>query len=76
MKRVATLIEKLRELLQQGASAEKLMFTTQMLQAELQKFKTPGAVNGGTKVAVIMPASFKVVNNPEENKPENKPRAL
>lgn len=59
MERVATLIDKLREQLEQGASAEKLILTTQMLQAELQKSSHSAKNNGSSRVAVIMPSSVK-----------------
>ncbi len=57
MERVHTLIEKLQQQLAENTSADKLLITVQMIQAELlQKNGEFTSVNKG-RVAVMMPAS-------------------
>ena len=57
MERVHTLIEKLQQQLAENASADKLLITVQMIQAELlQKNGEFTSVNKG-RVAIMMPAS-------------------
>lgn len=60
MERVATLIEKLRELSQSGANPEKLMTITQLLQAELQKNIAATTTPLQSKISVIMPVSVRL----------------
>ncbi len=56
MERVRTLIQKLQQQLDENATADQLLFTAQMLYAELNSAKqTNPPINNG-KVSVIMPA--------------------
>lgn len=56
MERVRTLIQKLQQQLDENATADQLIFTAQMLYAELNSSKqTNTQINNG-KVSVIMPA--------------------
>lgn len=57
MERVATLINKLKDQLDKGASADTLLITVQMLQSELVHSKPSSTPNGTARVAVIMPSS-------------------
>lgn len=60
MERVSTLIKKLQRQLDENASAQMLLHTVQMLQAELQcKAEIKKEINQ-SKVSVIMPRSFNV----------------
>ncbi len=75
MERVSTLIKKLQRQLDEKASAQMLLHTTQMLQAELQSQSDIKKEVSKDKVSVIMPMSFNifqpVANTPaEENAPE------
>ena len=60
MERVRTLIEKLQQQIAENASADNLLVTVQMLQAELLQQKGADASVSKGKVAVMMPGS---VNN-------------
>lgn len=60
MERVSTLIKKLQKQLGDNASAEMLLHTVQMLQAELQSLTEPQSGYQKEKVSVIMPHSFNV----------------
>ncbi len=57
MERVHTLIEKLQQQLAEDASADNLLITVQMLQAELLMQKSNGSSVNIGKVAVVMPAN-------------------
>lgn len=60
MERVSTLIKKLQRQLDENASAEMLLHTVQMLQAELQSQSATKKIVTQDKVSVIMPMSFNV----------------
>ena len=60
MERVSTLIKKLQHQLDENASAQKLLHTVQMLQAELQSLSANKTEVNKEKVSVIMPMSFNV----------------
>jgi hypothetical protein len=68
MERVATLVENLRKLVEQGAPPERMLITTQMLQAELQKLAASKTSPQTFKAAVIMPATIKInIQEPSTN---------
>ena len=68
MERVSTLIQKLQQQLADNATAEQLLFTVQMLYAELLSSKSPDPyANSG--IAVMMPYVPTSIN---EIKPGNK----
>jgi hypothetical protein len=54
MERVGTLINKLKEQLEQGAAPDKMLITLQMLQTELMQQQQ--VVKGSGGVSVVMPA--------------------
>ncbi|MBA2249316.1 MAG: hypothetical protein H0W12_03895 [Chitinophagaceae bacterium] len=56
MERVATLIQKLQQQIEQKASASQMLITVKMLQAELTA--APEKNNASGKVVVIMPNSY------------------
>jgi len=58
MERVTTLIKKLQRQLNENASAQMLLHTVQMLQAELQSQTEIKKEVNQSKVSVIMPRSF------------------
>jgi hypothetical protein len=58
MERVSTLIRKLQKQLDENASAEVLLHTVQMLQAELQSHTDKSQFVKHEKVSVIMPHAF------------------
>jgi hypothetical protein len=58
MERVSTLIKNLQRQLEENASAQMLLRTVQMLQAELQSQSALNREVGGDKVSVIMPMSL------------------
>ena len=60
MERVSTLIKKLQRQLDEKASAQVLLHTVQMLQAELQSLSALKKEMNQDKVSVIMPLSFNV----------------
>ena len=60
MERVSTLIKKLQRQLDENASAQMLLHTVQMLQAELQSQSEIKKEVNQDKVSVIMPMSFNV----------------
>ena len=60
MERVSTLIKKLQRQLAENASAQSLLHTVQMLQAELQSQSEIKKEVNQDKVSVIMPMSFNV----------------
>lgn len=60
MERVSTLIKKLQRQLDENASAQMLLHTVQMLQAELQSQSVIKSEVSREKVSVIMPMSFNV----------------
>ena len=60
MERVSTLIKKLQRQLDENASAQMLLHTVQMLQAELQSQSAIKKEVSQEKVSVIMPMSFNV----------------
>ena len=60
MGRVSTLIKKLQRQLDENASAQVLLHTVQMLQAELQSLSALKKEMKQDKVSVIMPLSFNV----------------
>jgi hypothetical protein len=60
MERVSTLIKKLQRQLDENASAQMLLHTVQMLQAELQSQSAIKKEVNQEKVSVIMPVSFNV----------------
>jgi len=60
MERVSTLIKKLQKQLDDKASAQSLLHTVQMLQAELQSFSGSKQNVEKEVVSVIMPQSFHV----------------
>ena len=60
MERVSTLIKKLQRQLDENASAQMLLHTVQMLQAELQSQSEIKKEVNRDKVSVIMPMSFNV----------------
>ena len=60
MERVSTLIKKLQRQLDENASAQMLLHTAQMLQAELQSQSVIKNEITRDKVSVIMPMSFNV----------------
>ncbi len=66
MERVNTLIQKLQQQFVENASADKLLMTVQMLQAELltQNENSPELSKG--KITVIMPGNFFAANKIEE----------
>ncbi len=76
MERVGTLIDKLKEQLEQGASEDRLLITAQMLLTELQQRRTQPVVKG--RVAVVMPLTPQYIvdsitvttNNKKEEEPE------
>ncbi|MDQ2864336.1 MAG: hypothetical protein M3R50_11945, partial [Bacteroidota bacterium] len=63
MERVSTLIDKLQKQLDEKASAQTLLYTVQMLQAELESHAESKKEVIKDKVAVIMPRSFGVFRN-------------
>ncbi|MEO8412390.1 MAG: hypothetical protein ABI472_01970 [Ginsengibacter sp.] len=78
MERVSTLIKKLQKQLDENASAQALLHTVQMLQAELQSLSEIKKTAGQEKVSVILPRSFNIFQTGEaqthdsENNPEEK----
>lgn len=56
MERISALIQKLQEQLASGADAEQLLFTTQLLQAELLKTHQQSPVVTSRKISVVMPS--------------------
>jgi len=58
MERVGTLINKLKEQLEQGADAASLLMNTRLLLAELQTQLQQNPVPLKGKVSVVMPGSF------------------
>src|SRR5438552_1946913 len=58
MERVSTLIKKLQQQLDENASANKLLHTVQMLQAELQSVSGTRKEATQDKVSVISPLCF------------------
>jgi hypothetical protein len=60
MERVSTLIRKLQRQLDENASAQMLLHTVQMLQAELQSQSAIKTDVNHDKVSVIMPVAFNV----------------
>ena len=73
MERVGTLINKLKEQLDQKQDAAKLLLTAQMLLAELQQ-QQPSSNSG--KVSVTMPSVTFVSEIIAEVKNESKPKAV
>lgn len=74
MERVKTLIDKLQMQIAENASADKLLFTVQLLQNELIKHKgANGTINKG-KVVVMMPGVLNNIN--ESSLPEQADHAL
>lgn len=63
MERVRTLIEKLQQQIAENASADKLLVTVQMLQAELLQQKGSSASVSKGKVAFMMPGSINNTSN-------------
>ncbi len=63
MERVSTLIDKLQKQLDEKASAQTLLYTVQMLQAELESHADSQKEIIKDRVAVIMPRSFGVFRN-------------
>jgi hypothetical protein len=70
MERVSTLIRKLQKQLDEKASAQMLLHTVQMLQAELQSLAELKTEVNEDKVSVIMPLSYntfrRVINSVNE----------
>ena len=60
MERVSTLIKKLQSQLDEKASANMLLHTVQMLQAELQSQSAGNKDITQDKVSVIMPVFFNI----------------
>jgi hypothetical protein len=58
MERVTTLINKLQKQLDENSSAKMLLYTVQMLQAELQAITETVKETNQDKVSVILPKSF------------------
>jgi hypothetical protein len=58
MERVTTLVEKLQKQLDNNASAQSLLHTVQMLQAELQSLTVTGNAVRIDNVSVIMPMAY------------------
>ena len=74
MERVSTLIKKLQHQLDENASAQKLLHTVQMLQAELQSLSENKQEVNQEKVSVIMPMSFNAfMGGDKDQSPENVP---
>ena len=67
MERVATLIDKLNQQLASGASAENMMLTTELLQAELSHVLQSGQHESasGSSIAVHIAPVAPVLDNPE-----------
>ncbi|MEO5647539.1 MAG: hypothetical protein ABIQ56_04205, partial [Chitinophagaceae bacterium] len=70
MERVATLINKLKDQLDKGASAHSLLITVEMLQSELLHKRPASASNGTSRVAVIMPSGMNISQTKHEPEPE------
>src|SRR5687768_807309 len=61
MERVRSLISKLKEQSEQGASASQMLVTLQLLQTELSQLQVSGHSRLGTsKVAVVLPQPVNV----------------
>ena len=75
MERVSTLIKKLQRQLDENASAQVLLHTVQMMQAELQSLSALKKEMNQDKVSVIMPLSFNVfqAEGPRLHSPSNAP---
>ena len=73
MERVSTLIKKLQKQLDENASAQMLLHTVQMLQAELQSHAATKKDVRQDKVSVIMPLSYSTFQQVEtsNNLPSN-----
>lgn len=67
MEKVTTLIQKLQQQLDQKATAQQLLITVQMLQAELILQNPASANKGSNKVVVIMPAILPIAANANKN---------
>jgi len=67
MERVGTLINKLKEQLEQGADAASLLMNTRLLLAELQTQLQQNPVPLKGKVSVVMPGSFETKPCAEES---------
>jgi hypothetical protein len=70
MERCATLIEKLQTDLKNGASAEQLLMTLQILQKELVSKTAAPTYKKSSKVTVVMPNLFPTMATEMETSPE------
>ena len=70
MERVGSLINKLKEQVEQHASAEKLAITAQLLLVELQKNHNQSSV--GSKISVVLPSVSRRVFHGEPESTEKK----
>ncbi len=67
MERVSALIQKLQQQLGQKESADKLLFTVQILYAELLSKQENARPTGSAKVAVFMPVNLPVIADTNQN---------
>ncbi|MEO5649170.1 MAG: hypothetical protein ABIR03_04505 [Ginsengibacter sp.] len=70
MERVSTLLKKLQKQLDDNSSAEQMLHTTQILQAELMTHLGKYPIRKFDKVAVVMPVAF--IQKTEITEDENK----
>jgi hypothetical protein len=61
MERVSTLLKKLQKQLDENSSAQAMLLTVQILQAELMNQLEKNSVTENDKVAVIMPLVFNII---------------
>lgn len=76
MDRVSTLLKKLQKQLDEKSSAQQMLHTVQILQAELtnQIEKTPAPNN--QKVCILMPVSFKILEISPDNSVEEEEKVI
>lgn len=69
MERVKTLVEKLKQLLETGATADQMLRTAQMLVAELNHLTRNQHKSSTGKASVVIPAPAQIFENQKLNSP-------